>query len=268
MYEDRHVGVPDMFSIITSWNPSLPNLSSGTISLSSHGDEPGSILVTGFVFSNAQRPNTSGEMDKSRSVTLNEYMFICIDPFSSWDRLMRLALLRYVAIAELCPRPIMATSIVLRLVEAVHSVCSVDVSLTVVNSRSLIKKYCHTVHVQIHQPLSSPPPNDHRTVRQPLYRPPPSQLTSAEPRPRSGMPVRQPPRVTGRSQSEDTSNPVRHRSYTASNRHMRQAGSKQMVLIPVAFYSSLTPAVNSTLLWHFMGIISGCSLTGPSTASG
>ena len=43
---------------------------------------------------------------------------------------MRLALLRYVAIAELCPRPIMATSIVLHLAEAVHSVA---VSPVVVN---------------------------------------------------------------------------------------------------------------------------------------
>ena len=38
----------------------------------------------------------------------------------------------------------MATSVSLRLVEAVHSV---DVSLTVVNLCLLMKKYCHTVHI-------------------------------------------------------------------------------------------------------------------------
>ena len=58
-------------------------------------------------------------------------------------------------------------------------------------------------------------PNDHRTASAPLYSPPTSQLTSAEPRTRSGKPVRQPPRVTGLSQSEGTNTPVRHRSYTA-----------------------------------------------------
>ena len=74
---------------------------------------------------------------------------------------MRLALLPYVTIAELCPRPIMATSIVLRLAKVVHSVA---VSPVVVNSRSLMKKYCQTVHVYIHQHVSSPLPHDHRTV--------------------------------------------------------------------------------------------------------
>ena len=49
--------------------PVFSSLSSGIISLSSRGDEPGRILVTGFLLLNAQRPNTSGEMDKSRSIT-------------------------------------------------------------------------------------------------------------------------------------------------------------------------------------------------------
>ena len=61
-------------------------------------------------------------------------------------------------------------------------------------------------------------PNDHRTASAPLYSPPPSQLTSAEPRTRSGKTVRQPPRVTGLSQSEGTNTPVLHRTYTARRR--------------------------------------------------
>ena len=155
---------------------------------------------------------------------------------------MRLALLRYVAIAELCPRPIMAISFVLRLVEAVA------VSPVVVNSRSLMKKYCQTVHIQIHQPVSSPLPNDHRTVRQPLYRPPPSQLTSAEPCPRSGKPVHQPPASLAVANQKTPAIPSGAvHTQPVINCHMRQAGRKQMVLIPVAFYASLTPVVYSAL---------------------
>ena len=53
---------------------------------------------------------------------------------------------------------------------------------------------------------------DHRSVSAPLYSQPLSQLDLTEPRPRSGHAVLQAPRVTGLSQSEDTNNPVFHRT--------------------------------------------------------
>ena len=59
---------------------------------------------------------------------------------------------------------------------------------------------------------------DHRSVSAPLYSQPPSQLDPTEPCPRSGKAALQAPRVTGRSKSEDTNNPVFQRTYTASNR--------------------------------------------------
>ena len=118
-------------------------------------------------------------------------------------------------IAEPCPRPVIITSTVLCQVKAVQSV---DVSLSAAESQSQKSNHCHHVHAHIHQPVSSPLLNDHHTVSQPLYIPQPSQLTSAEPRLRSGKPARQPPRVTGQSHSEDTSKPVCHPTYTVSRR--------------------------------------------------
>ena len=100
----------------------------------------------------------------------------------------------------------------------VKALQSVNVQLSAAESQSQKSNHCHNVHVDIHQPVSSPLLNDHHTVSQPLYSLQPSQLTSAEPRPRSGKPARQPPRVTGRSQSEDTNKPVRHRTYSTVSR--------------------------------------------------
>ena len=102
----------------------------------------------------------------------------------------------------------------------VKAVQYVDVSLSAAESQSQKSNHCHHVHAHIHQPVSSPLLNDHLTMSQPLH----SQLTSAEPRPRSGKSARQPPRVTGRSQSEDTSKPVRHHTYTASKRRLYAPG--------------------------------------------
>ena len=89
--DDLQVGEVVRFSMITSWKPSIPNLASGSISRSSQGVDPGSIRETGLSASKARRPNTSGEMDKSKSITPSEYMFICSDPFSSWDHRILLA---------------------------------------------------------------------------------------------------------------------------------------------------------------------------------
>ena len=107
------------------------------------------------------------------------------------------------------------------------AVQSVDLSLSVAESQSLKKEYCHHVHAHIHQLVSSPQPNDRHTVSQPLYSPLPSQLTSAKPCPRSGKPVHQPPRVTGRSQSADTSKPVRHHSKTVNKRQPYAPGRQE-----------------------------------------
>ena len=111
------------------------------------------------------------------------------------------------------PRPVIITSPVLWQVKSSQSV---NVQLSAAESQK--SNHCHNVHAHIHQPVRSLLSNDHHTVSQPLYSPQPSQLTSAEMRPRSGKPARQPPRVTGLSQSEDTSKPVRHRTYTVSRK--------------------------------------------------
>ena len=142
-------------------------------------------------------------------------MCIGSDPFISWDRSICWACARCTQIAEPWPRPDIITVTVLCQVKAQQLA---NVPLLVGQSQTLWSKYCRNVHITTHQPVSSPPPNDHHTVSQSLYSPPPSQLTSAEPRTRSGKPAHQPPRVTGLSQSEDTNKPVRHRTYTVRRR--------------------------------------------------
>ena len=54
---------------------------------SSHGLDPGSILVNGFVRTKARRPNASGERDKSRSTTPREHISFGFDlsSKSSWE---------------------------------------------------------------------------------------------------------------------------------------------------------------------------------------
>ena len=71
---DRQEGDAARLSISTSWNPSVPNLESGSISRSSQGVDPGSILVNSFLWSKARRPNASSERDKSRSTTPREHI--------------------------------------------------------------------------------------------------------------------------------------------------------------------------------------------------
>ena len=71
---DLQVGEAVRFSIIMSWNPSIPNLASGSISRSSQGVDPGSILAIGMSLLKAQRPNTSGEMDKSKSIMGSQHL--------------------------------------------------------------------------------------------------------------------------------------------------------------------------------------------------
>ena len=43
---------------------------------SSQGVDPGNIRAIGLSVSKARSPNTSGEMDMSRSITPSEFMFI------------------------------------------------------------------------------------------------------------------------------------------------------------------------------------------------
>ena len=88
----------------TSWNPSVPNLEPGSISRSSQEVDPGSILVNGFSWSKARRPNASGERDKSRSTTPSEHISFGIDPLTSWELHILCAFARYAKIGELCPK--------------------------------------------------------------------------------------------------------------------------------------------------------------------
>ena len=79
------------------------------------------------------------------------------------------------------------------------------------------------IHLQVQRETSTSvsrqQSNAHRTVAPHLYSPPPSQLTSTDPLTGSRRPALQPSHVTGRSQSEDTNNPVFHHTYTASSKH-------------------------------------------------
>ena len=68
IWDDLQGGEAVRLSMIMLWNPSIPNLASGSIRRSSQGVDPGNIR--------AGSPNTFGEMDKSRSMTPSEFMFI------------------------------------------------------------------------------------------------------------------------------------------------------------------------------------------------
>ena len=85
----------------TSWNLSVPNLESGSISRSSHRLDPGSILVNGFLLSKARRPNASGERDTSRSTMPRDHISFGFDRSSSWETRILWALARYAQIGEL-----------------------------------------------------------------------------------------------------------------------------------------------------------------------
>ena len=121
------------------------------------------------------------------------------------------------------PIPVIITSTVLCQVKDVQYI---DVSLPAAGSQSQKTNHCHHVHAHIHQPVSSPLLNDRHIMSQPLH----SQLTSAEPRPRSGKPARQPPRVT--NQKTPASPSATAHTQPAKDGHMHQAYQKQMVLIP------------------------------------
>ena len=99
-----HICRRNMTRPSTSWNLSVPNLGSGSISRSSQGLDPGSILVNGFLLSKARRPNASGERDRSRSTTLREQISFGFDLSSSWEIRLLWAFARYVQIGELCPK--------------------------------------------------------------------------------------------------------------------------------------------------------------------
>ena len=67
---ERQVGDAARFSTRLSWKPSVASFESGNINRSSHGNDPGSIRVSGLVLSKARRPNASCESDNSRSTSL------------------------------------------------------------------------------------------------------------------------------------------------------------------------------------------------------
>ena len=179
--------------------------------------DPGSILVNGFLLSKARRPNASVERDKSRSTTLREHISFGFDLSSSWEIRILWALARYVQIGELCPK-VDITSVTVLCRNKAQQPCSDPHQRPRCESQSSKSNKRQQVQVTTYKLVSSQQANDHRTVSPLLYSPPPSQLTSTEPRTGSGRPALQPPRVTGRSQSEDTNRPVCHRTYTARRR--------------------------------------------------
>ena len=81
---DRQVEDAARFSTTISWNPFVTIFESG-INRSSHGNDPGSICVSGFLLSKACRPNESGESYKSKSTTPSEHKSFGSDLSSSWD---------------------------------------------------------------------------------------------------------------------------------------------------------------------------------------
>ena len=84
--------------------------------------------------------------------------------------------------------------------------CSSPRQLSRCKSQSSMSSVHQQVQRETSTSVSSQQSNAHRTGGPHLYNPLPSQLTSTEPRTGAGRPALQPPRITGRSQSEDTNN--------------------------------------------------------------
>ena len=73
------------------------------------------------IFVESPESFTSGEMDKSKSITPSKYMFIWRVPLASFDRRICWACSRYAPIAEPCPRPVIITNTALCQVKALQS---------------------------------------------------------------------------------------------------------------------------------------------------
>ena len=181
---DRHVDDAVRFSTTTSWNPSFPIIESGSSNLSSHRLDPGSILIISRLSSKALRLNMSGDTDKSRSTTPSEHKLVASEPSWSFDSRILHKLFRYVSS----------------------------------NSHGYLRNIHNSIQITSYVDGGLQQIIVHRSVSVPLYSQPPSQLVPTEPRTRSGSRTRsrrtalQAPRVTGLNQSEDTNNPVFHRT--------------------------------------------------------
>ena len=126
------------------------------------------------------------------------------------------------------------------------------------NSESQSRKsnFCHQFSAITYKSVNIQQPNDHCTASTPLYSPPPSQLTSAEPRTRSGKPVCQPPRITGLSRRHQhpsppphihrqektaiSSGPIRNKRHRSRTSHL-QSGFHARPLISPSGTSRRTP---------------------------